>query len=71
MEIKNILEKGHFVEVKVYTEDECVSESEAKIKLWFENEENKGYTFLKCFKENGKLKTLFIKTKDLKKIIND
>jgi hypothetical protein len=69
MEYKNIIENGHLVQVKLFHENENVTESEVKVREWFENEKSKGYTFLKTFKEKGKVKTLFIKNEDLDKIL--
>lgn len=69
MKKEHIIENGHLVEVKVFDEGEIISDSELKVKQWFENEKTNGYTFLKAFKEHGKKYTLFIKNEDLEKLL--
>lgn len=72
MEIKNIIEMGYMVEVKLYDDGEPKGlETLNDIHEWFEKEKSLGYQFLKAFKENGRKYTMFIKIKDHDKIIED
>jgi len=71
MRYEKIIEAGSLVEVRVYNEPRIPQNTEEDVKKWFDLEKNEGYEFLKCYKESGKVVTLFIKEEDYAEIIKN
>ena len=74
MQYKHIIEYGHLIEVKLYSEEETAfirTGNDAHI--WFEKEKGEGYHFLKAFtdKLDNKKYTMFIRSEDLNMILTN
>lgn len=73
MEITNIFEDdiNATLEVRKFSAEEIISDSKQDINNFFDIQKSQGWIFLKAYRENGIVKSLFVEKDKLDKVLSD